>query len=161
MISAPVIFLFMLEYIKLKGERVMGVKYKKSISDFTIVKQTCIGLLLSIVLGIAIIAAITFLYINEYLVQETANIIIPATHMLSVFTGVFVVAGTADKKLITSALVTLLYFFVWLCINIVFFEGNFHNLLLYLMAMIVGGAAALLLSARKKTIRKKSLYRRR
>lgn len=113
----------------------------------TIVIGLLIGWLVTITVGVVMATIISSFGGNEKMLGPTS---VAGTILASMITA-WIVAGAFDKnKLLFSLLGGVLYFVSLMCINIIFYGGNYEGVI-YSLCMILGSSTAVgLLLTRKR-----------
>lgn len=113
----------------------------------TIVIGLLIGWLVTITVGVVMATIISSFGGNEKMLGPTS---VAGTILASMITA-WIITGAFDKnKLLFSLLGGVLYFVSLMCINIIFYDGNYEGVI-YSLCMILGSSTAVgLLFTRKR-----------
>lgn len=131
-------------------------KYKGKTKRHTMLSGAAAGVLLSVLMSVLCAGGLASLAINGRIADSGIRFGVIFTQVLATMLGVVLASKLVEEKKALTGLVTCIsYCAALIGITLLFFEGNFANLLTGILAVAISGAAAVLLCARG--IRKNSV----
>ncbi len=137
----------------------MTAKYKNTPSSRSMLTTITKGSAFSIAASLLLAAIAAVLITDGKLNEDTMKFIPYAITFISLATGTILCnIRTEGKYAIINAAIALIYLFVLVASNIIFFDGEFNNLWIVLLTMVAVIVISSLISIKAHKPKKRRLY---